>query len=324
MSADKTPFEILGISPEAELVVVNAAYKALARRYHPDMNPGVSPAELNKKMAEINWAKQELERDLEGWRRRAAAQARTWQRTTGATRRRRAAGEASAMPTGPVPPQGAVRAQPEVIVLAGRRGSAATFAATAPGLAAAAIRARFKSGCIEVQRLQSDRDSALFGVTVTEDFTSDVPDNAIETVELVAPGFVGSKVFVSIAPVSREILSQQYGGRVAPPRHASYRARISFGKHRGRTFEEIAVEEPGYLQWMLREGAGSRVERDCARMALDQLAGGRWLPRRQEARRYSVRPAEARYQPPALPDPNRPGGLLRILKALFSPKEPSG
>ncbi len=323
MSAQKSPFEILGITPQAELVVVSAAYRALARRYHPDMNPGVASSELNEKMTELNWAKEELERDLEGWRRRTAADGQESRSTTGGRRTAAQRARASGGPAATAPPQGVLRAQPEVVVLAGRRGSAATFAASAPGVGASDIRARFKPGCIEVQRLRSDGDSAIFGVTVTEDFASDVPDNAIETVELVAPGFLGSKVFVSIAPLSREILSQQYGGRVAPPRHASYRARISFGRHRARTFHEIAVEDPGYLEWMLREGAGSRVERDCARMALDQLRGGRWLPPRQQPRRYAVKAAEPRYKAPALPDPNRPGGLLRILKSLFAPKDAS-
>ena len=73
MEPDRSPFEILGISPLAELVVINAAYKALARRYHPDMNPDVPAAELNRKMSELNWAKEELERDLEGWRARIRA-----------------------------------------------------------------------------------------------------------------------------------------------------------------------------------------------------------------------------------------------------------
>src|SRR5439155_5891071 len=74
MNPNESPFEILGISRDAELEVVNAAYRALARKYHPDTNPGVPSDELNRRMVRINWAKAELERDLQGWRRREKAQ----------------------------------------------------------------------------------------------------------------------------------------------------------------------------------------------------------------------------------------------------------
>jgi hypothetical protein len=66
--AEQSPFEVLGISPDAEPEVIQAAYRALARKYHPDVNQGVPPEQLNARMARINWAKQELERDLAGWR----------------------------------------------------------------------------------------------------------------------------------------------------------------------------------------------------------------------------------------------------------------
>ncbi len=70
MSPDKSPFDILGISPSAELEVIQAAYRALARKYRPHANRGVSTREMNRRMAELNWARDELERDLEGWRQR--------------------------------------------------------------------------------------------------------------------------------------------------------------------------------------------------------------------------------------------------------------
>jgi hypothetical protein len=323
MEPDSSPFDILGISPLAELVVINAAYKALARRYHPDMNPGVPAAELNRKMSELNWAKEELERDLEGWRARirvAEEEGAARPDSGSGSTRQRPPGEGASVPRSGAP-SGVVRAEPEVVALAGRRGSTASFTASAAGLPPSQIRARFKQGCIEVQRLEGKGDSALFAVKVVEDFASDLPDNAIEIVEVIAPGFVGSKVFVSIAPVSQAILSQQYGTRIAPPRHASPESRISFGKHRGRKFQEIAVEEPGYLDWMLREGAGSRIERECARMALDRLRGGKWLPQDERRPRYAVRPGRAARPARALPDPNRPGGIWAAVKALFSSKQ---
>jgi len=50
----KDYYAILGVVPSAEDIVIKAAYKALAQRYHPDRNPG--SAEAAAKMAEINEA----------------------------------------------------------------------------------------------------------------------------------------------------------------------------------------------------------------------------------------------------------------------------
>jgi hypothetical protein len=65
---ERDPFDILGVSPEAEIEVIRAAYRALARKYHPDSNLGTHPTTLNRYMAEINWAMQELDVRLEMWR----------------------------------------------------------------------------------------------------------------------------------------------------------------------------------------------------------------------------------------------------------------
>jgi molecular chaperone DnaJ len=40
MNIDKDYYGILGVSPHAEFVVIKAAYKALASRYHPDKSAG--------------------------------------------------------------------------------------------------------------------------------------------------------------------------------------------------------------------------------------------------------------------------------------------
>jgi DnaJ-domain-containing protein 1 len=48
-------YKILGVLPEAEDIVIKAAYKALAQRYHPDKWSG-DPAEANRRMAAINEA----------------------------------------------------------------------------------------------------------------------------------------------------------------------------------------------------------------------------------------------------------------------------
>lgn len=51
----KTYYQILGVLDDADEVVIRAAYKALAQRYHPDKWSG-DKAEASKRMAEINEA----------------------------------------------------------------------------------------------------------------------------------------------------------------------------------------------------------------------------------------------------------------------------
>lgn len=55
MSNAKDYYQILGITPSAELAVIKAVYKALALKYHPDRNKG-NLAAAAKQMAEINEA----------------------------------------------------------------------------------------------------------------------------------------------------------------------------------------------------------------------------------------------------------------------------
>lgn len=54
---DDTPdlYSVLGVLPEAEDVVITAAYRALAQRYHPDRWRG-EPAEAHRRMSELNAA----------------------------------------------------------------------------------------------------------------------------------------------------------------------------------------------------------------------------------------------------------------------------
>ena len=64
------PFSILGLTPSATRADVRRAYRALARRYHPDVNPG---HDATSKMRHINWAY-----DVLGDPRRRAIYERNW------------------------------------------------------------------------------------------------------------------------------------------------------------------------------------------------------------------------------------------------------
>lgn len=55
MDPRKDYYATLGVLPSAEDIVIRAAYKALAQRYHPDRAPN-DPSAANRKMADINEA----------------------------------------------------------------------------------------------------------------------------------------------------------------------------------------------------------------------------------------------------------------------------
>ncbi len=63
----KNPYEVLGVSPDASDEEVKKAYRALARKYHPDKYRDSDLADVaNEKMKEINAAYEEIQKMRSG------------------------------------------------------------------------------------------------------------------------------------------------------------------------------------------------------------------------------------------------------------------
>ena len=59
------PYKILGVSPDASDEEIKRAYRALAKKYHPDRNPG--DTEAAKKMQQINAAYEQIKNPDKGY-----------------------------------------------------------------------------------------------------------------------------------------------------------------------------------------------------------------------------------------------------------------
>ena len=53
------PYKVLGVSPDASDEEIKQAYRRLAKKYHPDLNPG--DQEAARRMQEVNAAYDAME-----------------------------------------------------------------------------------------------------------------------------------------------------------------------------------------------------------------------------------------------------------------------
>ena len=71
MAAVRTFYEVLNVSPDAEAVVIEAAYRALMKKYHPDQGGGAadgpSATEINRAYAVLRDAGRRAEYDQAEW-----------------------------------------------------------------------------------------------------------------------------------------------------------------------------------------------------------------------------------------------------------------
>lgn len=62
----KDYYKILQVAPDASPEVIQMAYKALAKKYHPDLNPGQEEA-AQEKMKDVNEAYETLSDKDKRW-----------------------------------------------------------------------------------------------------------------------------------------------------------------------------------------------------------------------------------------------------------------
>jgi curved DNA-binding protein CbpA len=75
MTSLRTPYQVLNLCPDAEPVVIDAAYRALIKKYHPDLwlddpNAQARAASINQAFATLRdpAAKAECDRKIRAWR----------------------------------------------------------------------------------------------------------------------------------------------------------------------------------------------------------------------------------------------------------------
>lgn len=152
-SITRSPYDVLDISPDATERMIASAYKALARKFHPDTTSLSLPI-AGQQMAELNWAKRELDQNRVYW----SNVLRKSTLVPGRTRTSRVWETSLAVATR------SLFVVPHMLWLPDRDGYTAVFYAYVPGISPTGIRARFNPRSFDVARLAPDGERAYFKV----------------------------------------------------------------------------------------------------------------------------------------------------------------
>jgi DnaJ domain len=178
---EKTPFSVLDLPPDAGVDTARSRYRELAREHHPDTAPGADKDDATRIMAELNWAMEELERHADRWRAHIGSPIELI--------------EPDAVARKPV------SVTPTLVLLNGENGFVAYVTAAAPDVDASALRLRYVSDVIDVERLPSFGGVANFRISVAED-VRELATPMRERVEIRAPGCKPVEVSVAIEAFS--------------------------------------------------------------------------------------------------------------------------
>ena len=178
---ERNPFDVLNLPADAGLEAAKASYRALARKHHPDSAPEREKDRATKAMAELNWAMEELERDLEGWRRYADDPL---------------AGIISFEQERPEQP---ITVEPRLVILDQKNNFTAWITAAGRGVTSEDLKLRYASGLILVERASPLSGVTNFRVRLAPGVT-ELAQEQSETVEIRAPWSAPVSVRVAVAP----------------------------------------------------------------------------------------------------------------------------
>jgi len=174
---EKTPFSVLELPPGAGVKAARSRYRKLAREHHPDSAPGPDSEDATRVMAELNWAIEEIERNPLRWH--IVAQEAEPQKDPALAR--------------------PVSVTPTLVLLNAEDRYKGYVTAAAPGVDGSAVRLRYASNLIEVERLPAFSGVANFRISLATGVHA-IASPVRERIEIRAPRCRPVEVSVAIEP----------------------------------------------------------------------------------------------------------------------------
>jgi hypothetical protein len=191
MGASYSPWDILGLSSNADPQDIVSTYRSLVWRFHPDANPQLDLSRSNEAMERLNWAVEELKRNLDGWRLKAPRRT-PWPSILLDSRLR---------PIFQFSPRALAIPQLEVTPMAIKlaAGERAVLAARSPHVVPEAIRVRFPVS-LNVRRLRLVQNAAHFELALDQAGALQILDSELKMarLDIAADGVPTVEVFVSL------------------------------------------------------------------------------------------------------------------------------